>query len=77
MSAGLHVPQRPAWICRGCQQPWPCEPARGRILAEFDGTPVSLALYVAGQFAAAAAELPHERAGDLYARIVGWIHDRR
>ncbi|WP_405094481.1 flavin reductase [Micromonospora sp. NBC_01412] len=41
-----HLPMRPLWRCRACGAEWPCSPARLRLLREYEGCRVSLALYL-------------------------------
>ncbi|MEU7614332.1 hypothetical protein [Micromonospora sp. NPDC049204] len=40
--------------------------------AEYDRAPVSLALYLAGQFVDATQDLAHVPAGLLHYRFLGW-----
>lgn len=74
MSLGLHVPQRPEWICRADQQPWPCEPARLRLQAEYQGAPKSLEIFLTDQAAVAAYDRRDDQdaARALVRRIIGW-----
>jgi hypothetical protein len=68
----IHTPTRLSWICVGCGDHWPCEPARGRLLARFDGAAASLSLYLAHQFVVACEHLPDAPAGALHLRFLGW-----
>jgi hypothetical protein len=72
---GPHTPTRPQWGCAGCAQEWPCESARRRLLATFQGAPVSLSLLLAARLAAAAEDLRQEPAGLLHRRFVGWVRE--
>lgn len=71
----MHSPQRPVWTCAADGLDWPCGDARARLLAEFDGAPTSLGLYMAAQFTDAAQDLPHVPAGHLYDRFLCWVRE--
>ncbi len=75
MSGDLHVPLRPEWICRVCAQLWPCEPKRGRLLAQYQDHPDKLRIYLADQAAVAAYDWRDYPAiaGRFAARITGWV----
>ncbi|MFI7605357.1 hypothetical protein ACIBTV_09540 [Micromonospora sp. NPDC049366] len=64
-----HGPVLPLWTCGGCNGPWPCRTRR----TEFDGAPVSLALYMGSYLAWAAEDLTWVPAGLLHHRFLGWI----
>lgn len=68
-----HLPVTPGWTCDGCGDEWPCQVRRRELRAEYDGDPVSLALYLATQLVAAAADLVHVPAGRLHHRFLGWL----
>ncbi len=68
-----HVPLRPSWTCGGCGAPWPCPTRRRQLLAEYDETPVSLSLLMAGYRSAAAPDLPETPTEALHERFIGWI----
>lgn len=70
----IHIPQRPGWGCRCCDEPWPCGPARVGLRREHGEEPTSVILYVAAQHAAAAVDMPDLPAGILHARFFGWLH---
>ncbi|MGC9669357.1 hypothetical protein ACNTMW_22725 [Planosporangium sp. 12N6] len=72
----VHVPIRPNWVCAGCGAPWPCETRRNQLLAEFDGTPVSLGLLMGGYFVDCCADLPNRAVGELYGRFLGWLKEQ-
>jgi hypothetical protein len=73
MGIDWHVPTRPTWLCRCCGAEWPCEVAKARLRREYAENPVSVALYVSSQYAAASVDLPTMPAGMLYARMFSWI----
>jgi hypothetical protein len=64
-----------------CGQPWPCEPARLALLAEYRDDRPALAIYLAILQAEAAEQLAELDAGaapaNLTARFLGWIGPRR
>ncbi len=68
-----HVPLRPAWTCAGCGEPWPCQTRKRQLLAEYDGTPVSLGLFMAGHFVAAVRDVPAGAEREMYRRFLGWL----
>ncbi|MFG1799361.1 hypothetical protein ACGFI4_04190 [Micromonospora carbonacea] len=71
-----HLPMRPAWLCRSCAAPWPCQPARLALTTEFEGHSVALAFYLASSMYEAMDDtlrlggLPDTAA--LHARFLGW-----
>nr|WP_240940792.1 flavin reductase [Planosporangium flavigriseum] len=69
----MHIPIRPAWICAGCSQEWPCHTRRAQFLAEFERATVSLGLLMGSHLVQASQDLPAARAGELYVRFLGWI----
>jgi hypothetical protein len=69
----VHLPRRPAWNCLGCGAPWPCETRKKQLLAEYDGTPVSLGLLMTDYFNDAMHDLPRWATSHAYLRFVGWI----
>jgi hypothetical protein len=68
-----HNPVAPSWICTGCGGEWPCRTRRTELRAEFDGSRVSLSLYMAQFFVVAAEDLRYVPGGLLHNRFVGWI----
>jgi hypothetical protein len=73
----VHNPVRPAWMCGGCGDPWPCATRRQQLLAEYDGAAVSLSLYMTALFVDAVRDQPHLPAGELFARFLGWLRPPR
>ncbi|WP_371688667.1 hypothetical protein, partial [Micromonospora sp. KC207] len=78
-----HLPARPIWLCRACGGPWPCSPARRRLLHEYADAPVTLAVYLAGLMLEADEQLnqaypytaPSPEA--LHRRFLGWLREGR
>jgi hypothetical protein len=68
-----HGPVLPVWTCAGCDSPWPCPTRRGELLAEYDGAPVSLALYMGSHLVSATQDMSWAPAGALYRRFLGWL----
>jgi hypothetical protein len=67
----LHVPDRPAWTCKGCGvHEWPCDDARAELKATYDL--VGLSMYCAETLADAAGDLPDTTSADLHAQSTGW-----
>lgn len=63
----LHRPQRPAWNCEACKQPYPCPEARATLAV---GDAWATATYLAGLFVTAVDDLPAVPVADLYARFM-------
>lgn len=62
-----HRPQRPAWCCGACQQPYPCPEALKALAAGDLWTTQS---YLANLFVTAVGDLPTVPVVDLYARFL-------
>ncbi|MEV6707964.1 hypothetical protein [Micromonospora wenchangensis] len=43
---GPHVAARPAWRCRACAAPWPCQPAKLSLRREYAHDRPALAIYL-------------------------------
>ncbi|MDI6101610.1 hypothetical protein QLQ12_23600 [Actinoplanes sp. NEAU-A12] len=65
-----HTPDRPSWDCRSCGRPWPCDPARERLVREHGR--VELAVLMWDQLEEAAREMPHTPASELFDRFLRW-----
>ncbi|WDZ82510.1 flavin reductase [Micromonospora cathayae] len=78
MRARPHVAARPSWRCRVCGAPWPCSPARLRLLVEYRGNRPTLLIHLALLLEEAATDLPgtHPDAPDLTTRFLGWARAR-
>lgn len=72
-AVSVHDPVLPVWSCGGCALPWPGPTRRRELRAEFDGAPVSLALYLGAQLVRASADLTWLPAGGLHRRFLGWL----
>lgn len=68
-----HDPVLPIWSCGGCDAPWPCRTRQRELRAEFDGAPISLALYLGAQLLRASEDLTWVQAGPLHKRFLGWL----
>jgi len=69
-----HLPDRPSWSCRTCDNPWPCVTARLQLRAEYDGHSVPLMMYLTSHMIGAAGDLADKlTAGDLVRRFLGWV----
>ncbi|SCF46466.1 hypothetical protein [Micromonospora mirobrigensis] len=73
-----HTPLRPLWLCRSCAAPWPCAPARLRLLQEYADDRVTLLVHLGGMLHDAAGELHRLHPDDgptptqLFTRFLGW-----
>lgn len=64
-----HCPDRPAWDCRVCAQPWPCGPARVDMRDEMDRVALSVYMWLnLGDAVLDLADLP----GGLFERFIAW-----
>ncbi|MFI5834299.1 flavin reductase family protein [Micromonospora sp. NPDC051300] len=61
---------RPAWRCRACGAPWPCQPARLGLLREFRGDRSALLFHLGSLLAEAYTQL--SGAANLHERFLGW-----
>ncbi|WP_320067646.1 hypothetical protein [Micromonospora sp. RTGN7] len=68
-----HGPVLPVWTCSGCGSPWPCLTRRRELLAEYDGAPVSLAIYLASRLVSATQDMGWAPATALHRRFIGWL----
>ncbi len=71
-----HLPMRPLWRCRACGAPWPCQPARLALLAEYRHARPALLIYLETLLAEVAAQLAplhrSEPSDGLRERFVDW-----
>jgi hypothetical protein len=72
----LHVPVRPGWECAACGQDWPCADRRHRLLAEYAGNRIGLAMLLASYMLDALAERPDLAPTELRSRFLGWLPRR-
>nr|WP_091091444.1 hypothetical protein [Micromonospora nigra] len=76
-----HEAARPAWRCRVCAAPWPCQPAKLALRAEYAHDPVGLSIYLCTLLHDAVADelRLHRRPPDpaeLFTRFVAWTRPR-
>jgi hypothetical protein len=69
----VHTLLRPSWLCRGCGEPWPCEPKRCQLIAESIESPAGLRMLMASMLSDAAGDLPDVPADELGERFLGWV----
>ncbi|MEV0212789.1 hypothetical protein [Micromonospora sp. NPDC050695] len=71
---GQHMPSRPAWTCKACDPntPWPCQPARERLIEAYGENRISLSMYLASLLTAALVEMPKTPPAELHERFVAW-----
>jgi hypothetical protein len=67
-----HTPDRPSWDCRVDGKPWPCDPARERLISEMDS--IALAIFMWLNLDDAAADLGKTPPGELFERFIRWTH---
>ncbi|MFC6019419.1 hypothetical protein ACFP2T_24825 [Plantactinospora solaniradicis] len=68
-----HTATRPAFRCRACGAPWPCQPARLSLLLAYRGDRIGLLVYLAGQLHRALHDLPNLDPAQLSTRFLGWV----
>jgi len=61
-----HLPARPIWNCRACEEPWPCQPSRAALIDSLSRGTVSVVM----------AEWMHLAAGELNGIAPGMLFDR-
>ncbi|SCL33708.1 hypothetical protein GA0074692_3639 [Micromonospora pallida] len=76
-----HVAARPAWRCRVCAAPWPCQPAKLGLRIQYAGNTVALMLYLCALLHDAIEDRLGTSPGDvdptgLFSRFVGWARRR-
>lgn len=70
----MHTYARPSWDCAGCGEPWPCAPARADLSEDYRPERIGLAVYLGMLLVEALADQHGQAPGDLYQRMLGWIH---
>jgi hypothetical protein len=68
-----HHPERPAWRCRECGDPWPCEQAHTDLNAEFADNRMSLMMLLAAH----ALDAIDDGVDVSFERFIGWARRRR
>ncbi|WP_374197551.1 hypothetical protein [Micromonospora sp. RL09-050-HVF-A] len=80
--AGRHVAARPAWRCRACAAPWPCQPAKLSLRREYAHDRPALAIYLCLLMHDAITDALRVGTGTVdpaayFARFLAWTrHDR-
>ncbi|TDC41435.1 hypothetical protein [Micromonospora sp. KC213] len=74
---GRHVAARPAWRCRACGAPWPCQPAKLHLRQEYAHDRAGLATYLCLLMQDAIGDELRLRPGrvdpaEYFARFIGW-----
>lgn len=64
-----HDAERPSWCCRACGEPWPCGPARERLVSEMDK--VTLAIYLWVNLEEAVRDVK-DSPSQLFDRFIRW-----
>ncbi|MEQ4301231.1 flavin reductase [Plantactinospora sp. B6F1] len=68
-----HTPTRPAFRCRTCGAPWPCQSARLALLLAYRDNPLGLFTYLATALHRARHDLPNRDSAELAVRFLGWV----
>lgn len=81
-SLDRHIAVRPAWRCRTCAAPWPCQPAKLRLRREYAHDRAALATYLCVLMHDAIADELRLRAAEVdtaayFARFIGWTRPGR
>ncbi|GAA1546767.1 hypothetical protein GCM10009827_078690 [Dactylosporangium maewongense] len=69
----VHLPERPAWVCRRCGGAWPCQTQRRQLVAKFAGAPGVLLTLMTVRYAEAIEDLGVAELPELDQRFLGWI----
>ncbi|WP_245854817.1 hypothetical protein [Micromonospora wenchangensis] len=81
-AGGRHVAARPAWRCRACAAPWPCQPAKLSLRREYAHDRPALAIYLCLLMHDAIADALRVGTGPVdpaayFTRFLAWTrHDR-
>ncbi|MBY8870970.1 hypothetical protein K7640_03820 [Micromonospora sp. PLK6-60] len=72
-----HVAARPTWRCRVCAAPWPCQPAKLALRADYADDRPGLAVYLCTLLHDAVADRLRVRPDEVnpaefFARFIGW-----
>ena len=67
-----HTFLRPAWLCRDCGEPWPCDPAQERLLEDYRGDRTGLLLYLGSCWEWAESDGVAYFTADTYGRFISW-----
>jgi hypothetical protein len=65
-----HVAARPSWDCRKCGKPWPCTPAKRKLLDTLSPTQLVLQMWVYLEDAAIELQLVDFR--ETFHRFISW-----
>jgi hypothetical protein len=70
ISAAEHQSSRPSWDCRACEQPWPCDPARERLVQLYGRT--TLSIFMVDRLLQATHDLIEAPPAELFDRFLAW-----
>ncbi|MEU7958032.1 hypothetical protein [Micromonospora humida] len=79
---GRHVAARPAWRCRACAAPWPCQPAKLSLRREYARDRPALSVYLCLLMHDAITDALRVATGPVdpaayFTRFIAWTrHDR-
>jgi hypothetical protein len=65
-----HLPRRPWWTCRSCQELWPCIPAREALGEQMRTS--ALAIFMTTKLNEAVRDMPGAAPGALWRRFLAW-----
>ena len=68
-----HLADKPSWDCLACGKPWPCDPARESMVAEY-GQGVGLAMLAWQYLEEAVGDMPEGPPAELFERFIRWTH---
>ncbi|MDI6097618.1 hypothetical protein QLQ12_03255 [Actinoplanes sp. NEAU-A12] len=74
-----HLPDRPHWRCRVCDQPWPCPESQASLLDEYRAYPSLLKIYLSAQMYEALDDFTAYGGVpplNLYERFLSWARNR-
>ncbi len=70
-----HLPQRPAWNCRLCGEPWPCTQCRAELRLNHGSDRAWLGMYLSLYLVDALSDLKDTAPGETYTRFLGWLRN--
>lgn len=68
-----HFPDRPSWLCRQCDEAWPCQEAKDDIVATMDR--VGRVIYMGLHMVDAVSDQLDADSAAIFDRFVGWARD--
>lgn len=71
-----HVPDRPGWTCRACNEEWPCAPARAGLTRQYATDPTSIAMLMWTRLEEFALDQGPGPLDAAFNRFIAWTRPR-